>query len=115
MLRFMPGRLPRLAAGRARALGLPTRGTTAPNRLRRVDRWIIGTQSARLRDAVDPLGVDPGFGGGPGPAGELAARRADVRKEVRVLGLEIDPDRVAAAEPGADPPRLEFARGGFEL
>jgi hypothetical protein len=29
--------------------------------------------------------------------------------------LEIDPVRVAAARPTADPPRLEFARGGFEL
>ena len=46
---------------------------------------------------------------------ELADRLADVRKDVRVLGLEIDPDRVAAAAASADPPRLEFARGGFEL
>ncbi|HEX5404107.1 MAG TPA: class I SAM-dependent methyltransferase, partial [Pseudonocardiaceae bacterium] len=38
-------RRPRLAAGRARALGLPTRGTTNPNRLRRVDRWLVGTPS----------------------------------------------------------------------
>jgi len=105
----------RLAAGRARALGLSTRGTTAANRLRRVDRWIAGTQSARLRDAVDPLVVDLGFGASPVTTVELAARLADVRKDVRVLGLEIDPDRVAAAEASADPPRLEFARGGFEL
>jgi hypothetical protein len=105
----------RLAAGRARALGLSTRGTTAANRLRRVDRWIVGTQSARLRDAVDPLVVDLGFGASPVTTVELAARLADVRKDVRVLGLEIDPDRVAAAETSADPPRLEFARGGFEL
>jgi hypothetical protein len=34
---------------------------------------------------------------------------------VRVLGLEIDPERVAAALPAAAPPRLTFARGGFEL
>jgi hypothetical protein len=108
-------RAPRLAAGRARALGLPTRGTTAPNRLRRVDRWITGTQSARLRDAVDPLVVDLGYGASPVTTVELAARLADVRRDVRVLGLEIDPDRVAAAQPSADPPRLEFARGGFEL
>jgi hypothetical protein len=106
---------PRLAAGRARALGLPTRGTTAPNRLRRVDRWIIGTQSARLRDAVDPLVVDLGYGVSPVTTVELADRLADVRRDVRVLGLEIDPDRVAAAVGSADPPRLEFARGGFEL
>ena len=46
---------------------------------------------------------------------ELAGRLADVRRDVRVLGLEIDPDRVAAAAASADPPRLEFGRGGFEL
>jgi hypothetical protein len=106
---------PRLAAGRARALGLPTRGTTAPNRLRRVDRWIVGTQSARLRDAVDPLVVDLGYGTSPVTTVELAARLADVRKDVRVLGLEIDPDRVSAAVGSADPPRLEFAHGCFDL
>jgi hypothetical protein len=109
------GRAPRLAAGRARALGLPTRGTTNPNRLRRVDRWITGTQSARLRDAVDPLVVDLGYGASAVTTVELADRLADVRKDVRVLGLEIDPARVEAAAPHADPPRLEFALGGFEL
>ena len=108
-------RPPRLAAGRARALGLPTRGTTAPNRLRRVDRWITGTQSGRLRDAVDPLVIDLGFGASPVTTIELADRLADVRPDVRVLGLEISADRVAAARLHADPPRLDFARGGFEL
>ena len=80
-----------------------------------MDRWIVGTQSARLRDAVDPLVVDLGYGASPVTTVELAARLADVRQDVRVLGLEIDPDRVAAAAASADPPRLEFARGGFEL
>jgi hypothetical protein len=108
-------RPPRLAAGRARALGLPTRGTTAPNRLRRVDRWIVGTQSARLRDAVDPLVVDLGFGASPVTTVELAERLRDVRRDVRVLGLEIDPTRVVAAGPYSDRPRLDFASGGFEL
>jgi hypothetical protein len=108
-------RAPRLAAGRARALGLPTRGTTNPNRLRRVDRWLSGTQSARLRDAVDPLVVDLGFGASPVTTVELANRLRDVRRDVRVLGLEIAPDRVEAAQPYAEPPRLDFAHGGFEL
>jgi hypothetical protein len=106
---------PRLAAGRARALGLPTRGTTHPNRLRRVDRWLVGTQSARLRDAVDPLIVDLGFGASPVTTAELADRLRDVRRDVRVLGLEIDADRLDAAQPYADPPGLDFARGGFDL
>ena len=108
-------RTPRLAAGRARALGLPTRGTTNPNRLRRMDNWICSTLGAPLRAAADPLVVDLGYGATPVTAVELAGRLARVRPDVRVLGLEIDPDRVAAALPAADPPRLTFARGGFEL
>jgi hypothetical protein len=32
-----------------------------------------------------------------------------------VLGLELDQERVEAAKPAADPPSLDFRRGGFEL
>lgn len=106
---------PRLAAGRARALGLPTRGTTNPNRLRRMDNWITATLAPALRDAPDPLVVDLGYGATPVTAVELLGRLRRVRPDVRVLGLEIDPERVAAAAPSADPPHLTFARGGFEL
>jgi hypothetical protein len=98
-----------------RVLGLATRGTTNPNRLRRVDRWIVGTQASRLRDAADPLVVDLGFGASPVTTIELASRLRGIRPDVRVLGLEIDPDRVRAAAPFAKPPGLDFARGGFEL
>lgn len=105
----------RFAAGRARALGLATRGTTAPNRLRRVDRYLVGTQAARLRDAARPLVVDLGFGHHPVTTLELARRLAALRPDVEVLGLEIDPERVDAALPYADPPRLRFEKGGFEL
>jgi hypothetical protein len=106
---------PRLAAGRARALGLPTRGTTNPNRLRRIDNWITARLAGVLRAAADPLVIDLGFGATPVTAVELAGRLARVRPDVRVLGLEIDPARVLAAGAAADPPRLTFARGGFEL
>lgn len=106
-------------AGRARLrpLGTPTRGTTNPNRLRRVDRWLAGSAAvgAALTRAVDPLVVDLGYGASPVTTVELARRLAPVRADVRVLGLEIDPERVAAAAPAADPPRLDFRRGGFEL
>jgi chorismate mutase len=54
-------RAPRLAAGRARALGLPTRGTTNANRLRRVDRWLVATQVARLRALAETAKLDPEF------------------------------------------------------
>lgn len=100
----------------ARPQGAITRGTTNPNRLRRLDNWIAATLGDALRDAADPLVVDLGYGESPVTAVELRARLADaVRSDVRVVGLEIDPARVAAAVPSADPPGLTFLRGGFEL
>jgi len=93
--------------------GVVTRGTTSPNRLRRVDNWIAASLGARLLDA--PLVVDLGFGASPVTTLELRSRLARVRPDVRVVGLEIDPERVARAQPYADPPGVEFRRGGFEL
>jgi hypothetical protein len=106
-------------AGRGRLSGpqgSPTRGTTNPNRLRRVDRWLAG--SPLVRTALGPpapLVVDVGYGASPVTTVELAARLRSVRADVRVVGLELDPERVAAAASAADPPHLEFRRGGFEL
>ncbi len=107
-------RAKRYAAGRARVLGLPTRGTTAPNRLRRVDRWLTGVHGDLLRTASDPLVVDLGFGASPVTTVELHSRLRAVRPEVEVVGLELDPERVAAAR-SAEQPRLSFSQGGFEL
>ncbi|GAA1280518.1 class I SAM-dependent methyltransferase [Saccharothrix xinjiangensis] len=107
-------RTPRLAAGRARALGLPTRGTTNPNRLRRVDRWLAHAHRDLLADG-EPLVVDLGYGSSPVTTVELATRLRALNPGVRVLGLELDADRVAAGKAAADPPRLDFRRGGFEL
>ncbi|MDG4804470.1 class I SAM-dependent methyltransferase [Micromonospora sp. WMMD980] len=99
-----------------RPLGVVTRGTTNPNRLRRVDHWIVTACGDALRAAADPLVVDLGYGASPVTPVELRTRlAARVRADVRVVGLEIDPVRVAAARPAADPPGLTFARGGFEL
>lgn len=64
----------------------------------------------RLRDATDPLVVDLGYGAMPVTTLELAARLRAVRADLRVVGLEIDPERVVPAQGG-----VEFARGGFEL
>jgi hypothetical protein len=90
-----------------------TRGTTNPNRLRRVDNWIASLLGPGLPDA--PLVVDLGFGAVPVTTVELRARLAAVRPAVRVVGLEIDRVRVAEAQPAAEPPGLTFAVGGFEL
>ncbi len=98
-------------------VGAPTRGTTNPNRLRRVDRWIASSPrtSRLLRAAGSPLVVDLGYGASPVTTVELARRLRGVSPDVRVLGLELDPVRVAAALPAASPPSLDFRRGGFEL
>lgn len=94
---------------------MPTRGTTAANRLRRADRWLTG--SARIRAALlsaeDPVVVDLGYGRLPVTTTELAARLRAVSPAVRVVGLEIDPQRVADAH--SQDPAVEFAVGGFEL
>ncbi|HEU0104122.1 MAG TPA: class I SAM-dependent methyltransferase [Mycobacteriales bacterium] len=105
----------RYAAGRARALGLATRGTTAPNRLRRVDRRLTAVHGDLLRRCDGPpLVVDLGFGSSPVTTVELHARLRAVRPDVQVVGLEIDPERVAAAQAAATD-GLRFALGGFEL
>ena len=106
---------PRLAAGRARALGLPTRGTTNANRLRRVDRWLIATQLPRLRDSARPLVVDLGYGSSAVTTLELVDRLSAEVDRLEVVGLEIDPARVAAVAADRDPPRVDFRVGGFEL
>jgi hypothetical protein len=98
----------------SRPVGEITRGTTNPNRLRRVDRWLVARCAGALRSAADPLVVDLGYGASPVTTVELAGRLRAVRPDVRVVGLEIDPARVAAAAPAAAP-GLAFARGGFEL
>ena len=108
-------RTPRYAAGRARTLGLATRGTTAPNRLRRVDRWLTGVHGDLLRAAeAPPLVLDLGYGASPVTTVELFARVRAVRPDTEVIGLEIDPERVALAQ-GAAVEGLAFRRGGFEL
>ena len=96
-------------------LGRITRGTTNPNRLRRCDRWLAGTQAWRLRAPMDPpVVVDLGYGASPVTAVELFERLRRVRGDVEVLGLEIDPARVTAAA-GLERPGLSFRRGGFEV
>jgi SAM-dependent methyltransferase len=99
-------------------MGVITRGTTNPNRLRRVDRWIAATQGRSLRARDRPLVVDLGYGASPVTTVELFLRLRAVCPRVEVVGLEIDPERVAVAQEflRRTPYRgLSFRRGGFEL
>jgi len=63
----------------------------------------------------EPLVIDLGYGATAVTTVELASRVHRLFPSARVLGLEIDPERVERAMPFADPPRIDFARGGFEL
>jgi hypothetical protein len=93
-------------------IGQLTRGTTGHNRLRRSDRWLVYSRRVRtvLQSAADPLVIDLGYGSLPVTTLELAARLRVVRADVRVVGLEIHPERVVPARDG-----VEFVLGGFEL
>ena len=102
-----------------RAVGTVTRGTTNPNRLRRCDRWLVATQRARLTGR-DSTVVDLGFGASPVTTLELAQRLREAGLRCRVVGLEIDPERVAHARQvlrsaGDLRSGVEFGYGGFEI
>ena len=92
-----------------------TRGTTAPNRLRRIDRWLINSECSRLRALEHATIVDLGYGATPVTAWEMRKRLHDhVGTHIDVVGIEIDPERVREAQPLSDA-SLSFIRGGFEI
>jgi hypothetical protein len=79
-----------------------------------MDRWIAATAGGTLRRAADPVAVDLGYGAAPWTAVELLGRLRTVRPDAEVVGIEIDPARVAAAAP-YERPGLTFRHGGFEI
>ena len=80
-----------------------------------MDRWLLATQLPRLRDSARPLVVDLGYGASAVTTLELVQRLSPEVDRLEVVGLEIDPARVAAVEADRDPPRVDFRVGGFEL
>ncbi|MFG2274173.1 class I SAM-dependent methyltransferase [Streptomyces chartreusis] len=103
-----------MSARVARPVGTVTRGTTNPNRLRRMDRWIAHAHGSALRRGDEPVAVDLGYGAAPWTAVELLGRLRVVAPRVRVVGLEIEPARVVAARP-YEREGLVFRHGGFEV
>jgi len=101
-----------------RPLGQPTRGKTARNRLRRVDTFLAVYDPGLLRRADGPYDgaffVDLGYGAEPATTLESAERLRRINPALPVLGVEIDPERVAAAQPYADN-LTHFRLGGFNL
>lgn len=102
----------------ARPEGLITRGKTARNRLRGVDRFMAAYDPALLSRSdgsfAGAVYVDLGYGAEAHTTLESAARLREAAPDMPVVGVEIDPERVAAAKPFADP-LTDFRLGGFNL
>jgi hypothetical protein len=92
-------------------IGTITRGTTNPNRLRRIDRYIASLPI--LRQIQTPIVVDLGFGASPITAVELLSRLRKVNAQTHVVGIEIDRERVERGLAVANE-NLHFTHGGFE-
>jgi hypothetical protein len=97
----------------AKPLGQPTRGKTAPNRLRKTDTFLAVAYPEFVRH-MPGLYVDLGYGAYPVTSVETLHRLRRLNPTLRVLGVEIDPRRVADAQAFAEP-GLEFRLGGFNL
>jgi hypothetical protein len=98
--------------------GQPTRGKTASNRLRRVDNFLLLYEPSLLtrtdgRFAVSWF-VDLGYGFDARTTIESASRFRRINPNLRILGVEIDKERVEAALPFADD-KTFFRLGGFNL
>ena len=98
--------------------GQPTRGKTASNRLRRLDNFILLYEPSLLTRTdglfTDAMFVDLGYGFDARTTLESAARFRRVNPNLKILGVEIDKERVEAALPYADD-KTFFRLGGFNL
>ena len=110
--------MPHLQSISKKPVGQPTRGKTASNRLRRVDNFILLYERSLLTRTdglfADSMFVDLGYGFDARTTLESAARFRKVNPGLRVLGVEIDKERVEAALPFADE-KTFFRLGGFNL
>ena len=99
-------------------IGLPTRGKTASNRLRRVDNFILLYEPSLLTRTDSlfqrSMFVDLGYGFDARTTLESAERFRRVNPNLPILGVEIDKERVDAAIPYADE-ITHFRLGGFNL
>ena len=98
--------------------GQPTRGKTASNRLRRVDNFILLYKPSLLTRTdglfADAMFIDLGYGFDPRTTLESAERFRRVNPDLKILGVEIDKERVEAALPYVDD-KTFFRLGGFNL
>lgn len=96
-----------------------TRGKSRPGRLRLLDAWLLAEARPLLtrRDGAfaGAVTVDLGLGAVPWTTRELVAALRTVDPGAEVIGVDIDPGRVADARKLEAMPGLRFQVGGFDL
>jgi hypothetical protein len=95
-----------------------TRGRTAPGRLQGLDAYLLHEEHALLARREGAWAhaafVDVGFGEHPWTTLDSARAFREVHPALPVVGVELEPHRVAAAQEHADA-LTDFRQGGFSL
>ncbi|WP_151969645.1 hypothetical protein [Candidatus Uabimicrobium amorphum] len=100
-----------------RPQGHETRGKTARNRLRRVDNFVLMYTKSLLQKRFSKyrnVFVDVGYGEYPFTTIESAQRFHGVNKDLYIVGVEIDKERVLKAS-SFQKEHVDFRHGGFNL
>jgi len=95
-----------------------TRGRTAPQRLQALDAYVVHLEQVLVLQTgigwEDAAFVDVGFGEYPWTTLESALAFRALNPDLRVIGVDRDPQRVALARVYENA-RTSFRQGGFEL
>lgn len=94
--------------------GIITRGKTAKNRLRQVDHFLMIYDPMLLSTDNDAVFVDLGYGAEATTTLELSERFRRINPVLKVIGVEIDPERVRLAQPHQTD-LISFRLGGFNI
>jgi hypothetical protein len=94
-------------------IGQKTRGLTCENRLRQVDIFTCMNFDGLIR-RKNAVFVDLGFGRYPTTTIETYRRLAKINPKIKVIGVEIDTERLLYAKP-YEQANVEFKLGGFNI
>lgn len=98
--------------------GQITRGKTAINRLRRVDQFILQYDPMLIfrkdKNNQQTIYVDHGYGWSPVTTLESARQFHQINPNLKIVGVEISPERVETGTPYLSP-TLDFRLGGFDI
>jgi len=94
--------------------GTITRGKTTKNRLRQTDHFLLLYDRNLITSQAESVVVDLGYGFEAVTTLELAEKFWKVNPRLKIIGVEIDLERVEKAKVFENP-WLEFRHGGFNI